>query len=107
MQETQTDNYVKLKIPGFNILRGDYKRGQWGTAIIIDNNIPIRNLKNFRDNIQDSLIRGSPCFAETLQMAPAKIICLRPFHTKSHPWPIPDSNFTYKKDACQSHIFRY
>lgn len=56
LQETQTDNYVKLKLPGYNILRGDHRRGQWGTAIIIDNNIPIRNLKIFRENIQATTV---------------------------------------------------
>lgn len=29
IQETQTDSGIKIKIPGYNVLRGDVKRG-WG-----------------------------------------------------------------------------
>lgn len=43
LQETQTDNFVKIKIPGYNVLRGDHKRGKWGSCIIIDNNIQSGN----------------------------------------------------------------
>lgn len=52
LQETKTDNLVKIRIPGYNVLRGDHKRGQWGNAIIIDNNLQIRNLRIARANIQ-------------------------------------------------------
>lgn len=44
LQETQTDNKIKIRIPGYNIYRGDVKRGWGGSALVIKNNIPIRNL---------------------------------------------------------------
>lgn len=56
LQETQTDSLNKIIIPGYNILRGDVKRGWGGTAIILNNNIPIRNLKVSRDLIHATSI---------------------------------------------------
>lgn len=44
VQETQLDNTIKLIIPGYNVLCGDVRKGWSGTAILIDSNIPIRNL---------------------------------------------------------------
>lgn len=45
VQETHLDNKIKLALPGYNVLRGGVRRGWSGTALIIDTNIPVRNLK--------------------------------------------------------------
>lgn len=55
-QETQTDSTIKISMPGYNIFRGDIKKGWSGTAIFIDNNIPVRNLKITRDKIHSTSI---------------------------------------------------
>lgn len=50
LQETQTDNTVKIFFPGY-IFRGDIRKGWSGTAILVANNIPVRNPKITKDKI--------------------------------------------------------
>lgn len=56
MQETQTDSTIKIQIPGFNVFRGDVKRGWSGTAILVESNIPVRNLKITREDVHSTSI---------------------------------------------------
>lgn len=51
LQETQVDNVVKIRIPGYSVYRADIKRGWGGTAIIIDSNIPVRNLRTTNGSV--------------------------------------------------------
>lgn len=51
LQETQTDCDIKFNIPGYNVFRLDIKRGWSGLAIIIDNSIPVGNLKLNRQGV--------------------------------------------------------
>lgn len=56
LQETQIDEKIKIKVPGYNVLRGDVRRGWGGTAILTSSNIPIKNLKITTDNIHSTSI---------------------------------------------------
>lgn len=56
LQETQADTSITIRIPGYNIFRGDVRRGWGGTAIVIRNNIPIRNLRITRDPVHSTTI---------------------------------------------------
>lgn len=51
IQETKINNNIKLFYPGFNILRGDNRRGFGGTAIFIKHGIPIRNVSTCNKSI--------------------------------------------------------
>lgn len=46
IQETKSDNKIKLRIPGYNVLRNDTIRGRAGTAIIL------RDYFNFRNHLR-------------------------------------------------------
>lgn len=45
IQETHFDELNKFFVTGYNVFRNNVKRGWSGTAIIVDSNIPVRNLK--------------------------------------------------------------
>lgn len=56
LQETQVDSKIKIVVPGYNVMRGDVRRGWSGTAILVDSNIPIRNLRVTGDHIHSTSI---------------------------------------------------
>lgn len=51
LQETQIDSQIKITVSWYNVYRCDIKRGWSGLAIIIDNNISVRNLKSTRSDV--------------------------------------------------------
>lgn len=68
VQETKLDGKIKFRFDGYNVLRNDCKRGRSGTAIILRDNIPIRNSKFFSDQIHSNSVeiyinKNWTCFA--------------------------------------------
>lgn len=57
LQEIKTDSTIKLKIPGYNVIRGDVRRGSGGTAILIRDTIPITEPIIYNDDIQATSIK--------------------------------------------------
>lgn len=56
VQETQIDSTIRFNVPGYNVLRGDIKKGWSGTAILVDANVPIRNLRITKEGIHSTSI---------------------------------------------------
>lgn len=44
LQETKLDDAVRLRIDGYSIFRTNVRRGWGGTALLIRNDIPVRNV---------------------------------------------------------------
>lgn len=59
VQESKLDEKIKFQIDGYNVLRNDCVRGRSGTAIIVRNNIPIKNHRYFNNKIHSNSINIS------------------------------------------------
>lgn len=71
LQETKTDNTIKLFLPGFNVFRCDIRLGWGGVALLIRDSIPVRSVFCYRTDIQavfatcrinDKWIRFASCY---------------------------------------------
>lgn len=54
VQETRIDSTKRFNVPGYNVFKGDIKKGWSGTAILVDANIPIRNLRVTSDGVHST-----------------------------------------------------